>query len=102
MASSPWSPAWQPTAVLPPCALQETLDNLRKAMRNTRIMCAVMLDTKVRPQPACSAFLLLDTSSNPCLLSQSALKDKQAQGAPLALICLTSVPFACVQSEVSA
>lgn len=35
----------------PPCflsALQETLDNLRKAMRNTRIMCAVMLDTKVR------------------------------------------------------
>jgi pyruvate kinase len=25
---------------------QETLDNLRKAMRSTRIMCAVMLDTK--------------------------------------------------------
>ena len=28
-------------------ATQETLDNLRFAMRNTRIMCAVMLDTKV-------------------------------------------------------
>jgi hypothetical protein len=28
--------------------LQETLDNLRKAMQNTKIMCAVMLDTKVR------------------------------------------------------
>ncbi len=27
--------------------LQETLDTLRIAMRNTRIMCAVMLDTKV-------------------------------------------------------
>ena len=27
--------------------LQETLDNLRAAMRNTRILCAVMLDTKV-------------------------------------------------------
>jgi hypothetical protein len=29
------------------CRLQETLDNLRKAMENTKIMCAVMLDTKV-------------------------------------------------------
>ena len=28
-------------------SLQETLDNLRTAMKNTRIMCAVMLDTKV-------------------------------------------------------
>lgn len=27
---------------------QETLDNLRRAMENTKIMCAVMLDTKVR------------------------------------------------------
>lgn len=27
---------------------QETLDNLRKAMANTHIMCATMLDTKVR------------------------------------------------------
>ena len=26
---------------------QETLDALRQAMRNTRILCAVMLDTKV-------------------------------------------------------
>lgn len=26
---------------------QGTLDNLRQAMRETRIMCAVMLDTKV-------------------------------------------------------
>ena len=26
---------------------QETLDQLRKAMHNTRILCAVMLDTKV-------------------------------------------------------
>ena len=31
-------------AVLP---LQETLDTLRIAMRNTHILCAVMLDTKV-------------------------------------------------------
>jgi len=30
------------------CLPQETLDTLRKAMRNTCIMCAVMLDTKVR------------------------------------------------------
>jgi len=29
-------------------ALQETLANLRLAMRETKIMCAVMLDTKVR------------------------------------------------------
>jgi pyruvate kinase len=28
---------------------QETLDNLRKAMENTGILCAVMLDTKVSP-----------------------------------------------------
>lgn len=28
--------------------VQETLDALRKAMANTRIMCAVMLDTKVQ------------------------------------------------------
>jgi pyruvate kinase len=27
---------------------QETLDNLRQAMSNTQIMCAVLLDTKVR------------------------------------------------------
>ena len=27
--------------------IQETLDALRQAMRNTRILCAVMLDTKV-------------------------------------------------------
>ncbi len=27
---------------------QETLDNLRKAMANTHIMCATMLDTKAR------------------------------------------------------
>lgn len=27
---------------------QETLANLRQAMRETKIMCAVMLDTKVR------------------------------------------------------
>ncbi len=32
-------------------ALQETLDALRQAMINTRIMCAVMLDTKVRALP---------------------------------------------------
>ena len=30
-----------------PACLQETLNNLRLAMRETRIMCAVMLDTKV-------------------------------------------------------
>jgi hypothetical protein len=30
---------------------QETLDNLRQAMTNTRIMCAVMLDTKARARP---------------------------------------------------
>ncbi len=35
----------------PPC-LQETLNNLRTAMRETRIMCAVMLDTKVGSCPA--------------------------------------------------
>jgi pyruvate kinase len=28
---------------------QETLDNLRQAMENTGILCAVMLDTKVSP-----------------------------------------------------
>jgi hypothetical protein len=28
---------------------QETLDNLRQAMHNTGILCATMLDTKVRP-----------------------------------------------------
>jgi hypothetical protein len=27
--------------------VQETLDNLKKAMVNTRIMCAVLVDTKV-------------------------------------------------------
>lgn len=27
---------------------QETLDNLRIAMGNTKVMCAAMLDTKVR------------------------------------------------------
>ena len=30
------------------CVFQETLDTLRQAMRNTRILCAVMLDTKVQ------------------------------------------------------
>lgn len=30
---------------------QETLDNLRMAMENTGILCAVMLDTKVGPPP---------------------------------------------------
>jgi pyruvate kinase len=30
---------------------QETLDNLRAAMENTGILCAVMLDTKVRLVP---------------------------------------------------
>ncbi len=34
--------------LLPACIAQETLDNLKKAMENTKIMCAVMLDTKVR------------------------------------------------------
>ena len=39
-----------------PSLAQETLDTLRKAMANTRIMCAVMLDTKVRPAaPAVAA-----------------------------------------------
>ena len=33
--------------ILCACLPQETLDTLRVAMRNTRIMCAVMLDTKV-------------------------------------------------------
>ena len=40
---------------------QETLDNLRAAMELTGILCAVMLDTKVRAFPApraLSAFLL--------------------------------------------
>lgn len=32
---------------------QETLDALRQAMTNTRIMCAVMLDTKVRAGRLC-------------------------------------------------
>lgn len=31
---------------------QETLDNLRAAMENTGILCAVMLDTKVPPFPS--------------------------------------------------
>ena len=40
---------------------QKVLDALRQAMHNTRIMCAVMLDTKVRNllQAACSMGLLL-------------------------------------------
>lgn len=33
---------------------QETLNNLRHAMRNTKIMCAVMLDTKVRIAFGCT------------------------------------------------
>lgn len=39
----------RPTCLLAPrcAALQETLANLRQAMRETKIMCAVMLDTKV-------------------------------------------------------
>lgn len=36
---------WGATTTL--CSSQETLNNLRQAMRNTKIMCAVMLDTKV-------------------------------------------------------
>lgn len=46
---SPAALSWQPAprrGPPQPC-LQETLDNLRLAMRETRIMCAVMLDTKV-------------------------------------------------------
>jgi hypothetical protein len=38
-------------------APQETLDQLRIAMRNTRILCAVMLDTKVQEslhKPPCA------------------------------------------------
>ena len=42
-------------------AVQETLDALRIAMRNTRILCAVMLDTKV------------GTASPPCGLPQGAV-----------------------------
>ena len=55
-----WAPPWLllPAAmfllssILPACTLfypflQETLANLRLAMRETKIMCAVMLDTKV-------------------------------------------------------
>ncbi len=38
----------RPDFELRDCPAQETLDNLRKAMANTKIMCAVMLDTKVR------------------------------------------------------
>lgn len=30
---------------------QYTLDNLRRAMHNTQLMCAVLLDTKVLPPP---------------------------------------------------
>jgi pyruvate kinase len=32
---------------------QETLDNLRQAMHNTGVLCAVMLDTKVTPSLLC-------------------------------------------------
>ena len=39
---------WKNTVLLPPA--QETLDTLRQAMKNTGIMCAVMLDTKVREE----------------------------------------------------
>lgn len=41
---------------------QETLDNLRQAMANTQIMCAVLLDTKVRPNPhlKCKVLELLE------------------------------------------
>ncbi len=64
-ASPPWFAQWDsdrkplppsarcsrplpdPLPPLPP-PVQETLNNLRKAMENTKIMCAVMLDTKVR------------------------------------------------------
>lgn len=37
---------------------QETLDNLRTAMQNTRILCAVMLDTKVSIIPSLPLFTL--------------------------------------------
>ena len=36
---------------------QETLDNLRTAMHNTQIMCAVLLDTKVFSSPSCSGVI---------------------------------------------
>ena len=36
---------------------QETLDNLKIAMQNAQILCAVMLDTKVRLQ--CNGFLFI-------------------------------------------
>lgn len=39
---------------------QETLDNLKIAMQNTQILCAVMLDTKV-----CHSSVLLGLISNP-------------------------------------
>lgn len=42
---------------------QETLDNLRKAMENTGILCAVMLDTKV----SSSSYLTIITFSFPSI-----------------------------------
>lgn len=38
---------------------QETLDNLRTAMNNTGILCAVMLDTKVRIYNSTSTYFTL-------------------------------------------
>jgi len=51
---------------------QETLDNLRAAMELTGILCAVMLDTKVRSFPtlALSSFSILAAS---CYASRSVM-----------------------------
>ena len=46
---------------------QETLDQLRKAMHNTRILCAVMLDTKVHARAPYGACARLMTSPCTCV-----------------------------------
>ena len=42
---------------------QETLDTLRQAMKNTGIMCAVMLDTKVGKTPKPAVLLPMELSA---------------------------------------
>ncbi len=58
--------------------LQGTLDNLRIAMRNTRIMCAVMLDTKVS-----------DTRDR-VHMSANNLRSSQDYFSPALLLCISA------------
>lgn len=51
---------------------QETIDNLRQAMENTGILCAVMLDTKV----PIILFITLKSNPSPSLVSITLVTDR--------------------------